>query len=189
MNNFSLALQLFWEFFKIGLFAVGGGPATLPYLVELSEKTGWFSMEELTNMIAVSESTPGPLGINMATYVGIETLGPFGGIISTLGLVLPSIIIICIIAAFFAKFSENRHVKAAFGAIRPAVTAIITIAILGICKVTLFTVSETGTITPYTNLIIFSVITLVLLQIKPLKKIHPVLFFVFGAIIGIIFKF
>lgn len=189
MNNLQLGLQLFWEFFKIGLFAVGGGPATLPYLVELSEKTNWFSMEELTNMIAVSESTPGPLGINMATYVGIETLGPFGGIISTLGLVLPSIIIICIVAAFFAKVSENRHVKDAFNAIRPAVTAVITIAILGICKVTLFNFSEKGTVTPYTNLIIFSVIILILLQIKPLKKIHPVMFFVFGAIIGIVFRF
>ena len=189
MNNFTLALQLFWEFFKIGLFAVGGGPATLPYLVNLSEKTGWFSMEELTNMIAVSESTPGPLCINMATYVGIETLGPFGGIISTLGLVLPSIIIICIIAAFFAKVSENRYVKAAFGSIRPAVTAIITIAISGICKVTLFNIADDGTVTPYTHLIIFAVLVLILLQIKPIKKIHPVLFFVLGAIVGIIFKF
>lgn len=189
MNNLQLALQLFWEFFKIGLFAVGGGPATLPYLVELSEKTGWFSMEELTNMIAVSESTPGPLGINMATYVGIETLGPFGGIISTLGLVLPSIIIICIIAAFFAKVSENRHVKSAFGAIRPAVTAIITIAILGICRVTLFDFSADGTAVPYIHLIIFAAIVLILLQIKPIKKIHHVLFFVFGAIVGIVFKF
>lgn len=189
MTNLQLALQLFWEFFKIGLFAVGGGPATLPYLVELSEKTDWFSMEELTNMIAVSESTPGPLGINMATYVGIETLGPFGGIISTLGLVLPSIIIICIVAAFFAKVSENRHVKDAFSAIRPAVTAVITIAILGICKVTLFSFSENGIVTPYTNLIIFSAAILILLQIKPLKKIHPVMFFIFGAIVGIVFRF
>lgn len=189
MTDFRLALQLFWEFFKIGLFAVGGGPATLPYLVNLSEKTGWFSMEELANMIAVSESTPGPLGINMATYVGIETLGPLGGIVSTLGLVLPSIIIICIVAAFFAKVSENRHVKGAFAAIRPAVTAVITVAILGICKVTLFDFSQDGTITPFTNLIVFSAAVLILLQIKPLKKIHPVAFFIFGAIVGIAFRF
>ena len=108
MNNFMLALLVFWEFFKIGLFAVGGGPATLPYLMELTEKFDWFTMEELTNMIAVSESTPGPLGINMATYVGYQTLGPIGGIISTLGLVTPSIIIICIIAAFFSKFNKKN---------------------------------------------------------------------------------
>lgn len=101
MNNLVLGLRLFWEFFKVGLFSVGGGPATLPYLMELGDKYQWFTMQELTNMIAISESTPGPLGINMATYVGFETLGIPGGIIATLGLVTPSIIIICLVAAFF----------------------------------------------------------------------------------------
>ena len=98
MNEVSF-LSLFWEFFKIGLFAVGGGPATLPFFVELSNKFNWFSLEELTNMIAISESTPGPLGINMATYVGFRVGGIPGGIIATMGLVFPSIIIITIIAA------------------------------------------------------------------------------------------
>ena len=98
MNSFILGLLIFWEFFKIGLFAVGGGPATIPYLIELTNKYDWFTLEELTNMIAVSESTPGPIGLNMATYVGYQTLGIWGGIISTFGLVLPSLVIICIIA-------------------------------------------------------------------------------------------
>lgn len=188
MSNPMLMLTLFWEFFKIGLFAVGGGPATLPYLMDLTEKFDWFTMEELTNMIAVSESTPGPLGLNMATYVGYQTMGPFGGVIATMGLVLPSLIIICIIAAFFVKFNKNRRVQAAFGAIRPAVTAIIAVAVLGICRVTLFNISE-GTFEPIWKIIIFSAIVFGLLQIKKLKKIHPFLWFVFGAIVGLVLSF
>jgi len=191
MSSFSLGLLVFWEFFKIGLFAVGGGPATLPYLIELIDKYHWFTMEELTNMIAVSESTPGPLGINMATYVGYHTLGPFGGIVSTMGLVTPSIIIICLIAAFFAKFNNNRFVKSAFSTIRPAVAAIICAAVLGICRVTLFTSFNLKelSVEPIWPTIIFSVIILGLVQIKKLKKIHPFMWFVVGAIVGIVLKF
>lgn len=188
MNNLVLGLQLFWEFFKVGLFSVGGGPATLPYLMELGDKYHWFTMQELTNMIAISESTPGPLGINMATYVGFETLGIPGGIIATLGLVTPSIIIICLVAAFFAKVSENRFVKSAFSAIRPAVTAIIAVAIWGICKVILFN-STDGNFQPVWSVIILAAIILALLQIKLFKKIHPFFWFVIGAIVGLVFKF
>lgn len=191
MSSLFLTLRVFWEFFKIGLFAVGGGPATLPYLMELSDKFGWFTMEELTNMIAVSESTPGPLGINMATYVGYQTLGPWGGVVATVGLVLPSLIIICLIAAFFAKFNSNKIVQSAFGAIRPAVTAIIAVAVLGICRVTLFTEFNLQSFVfgPIWQIIIFSALVLGLLQIKFLKKIHPFLWFVVGAVVGIVFKF
>lgn len=188
MNNITLALLVFWEFFKIGLFAVGGGPATLPYLMDLTNKFDWFTMEELTNMIAVSESTPGPLGINMATYVGYQTLGPWGGAVATLGLVTPSIIIICIIAAFFTKFNKNHFVQSAFSTIRPAVAAIIAVAVFGICHVSLFKIAG-DVFEPIWHLIIFAVLTLGLLQLKPLKKIHPFLWFVMGAIVGLIFKF
>ena len=118
-------ILLFLEFMKIGLIAVGGGPATLPYLMELTERYDWYTMSDLTNMIAVSESTPGPLGLNMATYAGFKTLGTFGDIVSTAGLVIPSIIIICLIARFLEDFNENKFVKGAFAAIRPAVCAII----------------------------------------------------------------
>lgn len=187
MTSITDILLVFWEFFKIGLFAVGGGPATLPYLMNLTDKYDWFTMEELTNMIAVSESTPGPLGVNMATYVGFQTLGPFGGIISTIGLVTPSIVIICVIAAFFAKFNKNRFVQSAFSGIRPAVAAIIAVAVYGICKVSLFAVTG-DSLNPQWSLIIFSVIVLGLLQIKALKKIHPFMWFVMGAIVGLIFK-
>lgn len=191
MNSALLTLLVFWEFFKIGLFAVGGGPATLPYLMELGEKYNWFSTAELANMIAVSESTPGPLGINMATYVGCQTLGVWGGIVATIGLVTPSIIIICIIAAFFTKMNKNPLVQSAFSTIRPAVTAIIAVAVIGICRVTLFTQFNLKTldIQPLWIILGFAVFVLALLQIKKLKKIHPFVWFVFGAVVGIVFKF
>lgn len=179
---------MFFEFFKIGLFAVGGGPATLPYLMELTQKYDWFTMEDLTNMIAVSESTPGPLGLNMATYTGVHAMGVFGGIVTTMGLVLPSIVIICIIAAYFAKMNENKYVQAAFKGIRPAVTAIIASAVLSICRVSLFIIHENG-MTPAWKSMILCVIILGLLQVKRLKKIHPALWFVVGGVVGVILRF
>lgn len=188
MANIQTAFLLFWEFFKVGLFSVGGGPATLPYLMELTYKYDWFTMEELTNMIAVSESTPGPLGLNMATYVGFETLGVWGGVIASLALVLPSIVIICVIAAFFAKFNQNRFVKSAFSTIRPAVAAIIAVSVFSIIQVSLFKTVE-GAYIPVWHTIVFSAIVYGLLQIKKLKSIHPFFWFVVGALVGIIFKF
>lgn len=182
------ALLLFWEFFKVGLFAVGGGPATLPYLMDLTEKYDWYTMEELTDMIAVSESTPGPLGLNMSTYAGYKTLGLFGGLVSTFGLVLPSLIIIMLIARFLEHFNDNFYVKSSFKGIRPAVTAIIAVAIYGVCRVSLFSISDTA-ITPLIGPIILCVIIFGLLQIKKLSKIHPFFWFLFAMAIGILFKF
>ena len=97
-------LRLFVEFFLTGLFAVGGGMATIPFLESMSERTGWFTSGQLADMIAVSESTPGPIGVNMATYVGFLTADIPGGIIATLGLVTPSVIVILIVAAFLKSF-------------------------------------------------------------------------------------
>ena len=104
-------LMLFYEFFKTGLFAVGGGMATLPFLDAMALKTGWFTQAQLIDMIAISESTPGPIGVNMATYVGFTTAGPLGSIIATLGLIAPSIIVILIIAKFLSKFKDSPIVK------------------------------------------------------------------------------
>ena len=118
-------LTLFIEFFKIGLFAIGGGLATIPFLFQLTEKFSWFSVEDLTNMIAVSESTPGPLGVNMATYAGIKAAGSLGGVIATTGLVLPSLIIIILISKVLEKFKSNSLISSAFYGLRPAVAAMI----------------------------------------------------------------
>ena len=121
-------IQLFYEFFKTGLFAIGGGLATLPFLYNLSDKTGWFTHTDLTNMIAVSESTPGPLGVNTATYVGFTVGGLPGAIVATLGLVAPSIIVILIIASFLKAFRDSRIVDSAFYGLRPASTGLIAAA-------------------------------------------------------------
>jgi len=182
-----LLLRVFWEFFKIGLFAVGGGPATIPFLFELSDKTGWFTTRELTNMIAVSESTPGPIGLNMATYVGFTTLGLFGGIISTLGLVIPSLIVIIIIAKFMANFNDNKYVKRAFWGIRPAVTALITSAVVSMIKASLF-IEEGEQLSPAIGSIIICIVAFGLLQVKKLNKIHPGIWIITAAIIGVIFQ-
>ncbi|MDN6852659.1 MAG: chromate transporter, partial [Tetragenococcus koreensis] len=113
-------LQLFYEFFKTGLFSVGGGLATMPFLYDMADRTGWFTYGQLADMIAISESTPGAIGINMATYVGYLTVGPVGGIIATVGLVSPAIIIIMIIGGFLTKFRNNFYVDAVFYGLRPA---------------------------------------------------------------------
>lgn len=184
----SKLLDLFFSFFKIGLFAVGGGPATIPYLMDLTEAKDWYTMKELTNMIAISESTPGPLGINMATYAGFTTAGVAGGIIATLGLVTPSVIVIIIIARFLNNFSENRYVKAAFSGIRPAVTALIAMAVYNLCKVSLF-VETDFRLTPAWKPIVLAIIAFFAMQNKKLKKLHPAYWLLAAAVIGVVFRF
>ena len=132
-----MLLRLFWEFFKIGLFAVGGGMATIPFLYDLSDRTGWFTYTQLADMIAISESTPGPIGVNMATYVGYEMSGVLGSISTTLGFVAPSIIIIVIVSIFLQKFRNNRYVESAFYGLRPASSGLIASAALSVAIVAL----------------------------------------------------
>ena len=184
----SKLLDLFFSFFKIGLFAVGGGPATIPYLMDLTEAKDWYTMKELTNMIAISESTPGPLGINMATYAGFTTAGVAGGIIATLGLVTPSVIVIIIIARFLNNFSENRYVKAAFSGIRPAVTALIAMAVYNLCKVSLFVETDAGFV-PAVKTMILAIVVFFAMQNKKLKKLHPAYWLLAAAVIGVVFRF
>ena len=187
-------LRLFWEYFKIGLFAVGGGQATIPFLTKLSEKTAWFSLSELVDMIAVSESTPGPIGVNMATYVGYTMKGIPGSLVACFGLVLPSVIIILIIAKVLQKFRHSKLVENIFYGIRPASSGLILAALLTLCKLCLLTVDKfnaSGSFTDLFNfkyLILFAVL-LVLTNIKALKKLHPIVFIAVGAAVGIIFSF
>lgn len=181
------ALSLFWEFFKIGLFAVGGGPATLPFLMDLAVTHTWYTMAELTDMIAVSESTPGPLGLNMATYAGFQAMGPVGGLIASFGLTLPSVIVITLIARFLEDFSKNTYVQAAFKGIRPAVTALIGAAVFDLCKVSLLVETDAG-VSPAVGSMVIAVVVFGLLQVKKLNKFHPALWFLVGAVIGVIFR-
>ena len=186
--------RLFWEFFKVGLFSVGGGLATLPFLYDLGAKTGWFSAVDVANMLAVSESTPGPIGVNMATYVGYTCAGIPGGIISTLGLVAPSVIVILLISAVLSAFRKNRFVEGAFYSLRPASTALIAAAGWSVFTVVLFNLPlwrESGLFSDliqWKNLLLFAVLLVATNFIKPIKKLHPAAFIGFAALCGILFR-
>ncbi len=184
-------LRLFFEFFKVGLFSVGGGLATVPFLTDMATRTGWFTTADLANMLAISESTPGPIGVNMATYVGFHTGGIGGGLIATLGLTAPTIIVITIIAGFLKKFRESRIVNSVFYGLRPASTALITAALVEV--VTIALMFHEVTVPEQTQLFYWPAIALaaavfVCLQIKPLKKLHPIVFILASAVVGIVFK-
>lgn len=184
--DISLLITLAIEFFKTGLFALGGGLATIPFLVEMGTKYHWFSTEMLMNMIAVSESTPGPMGINMATYVGIHTTGSaIGGIITTLSLVAPSIIVCVIVASFLKKFKESPIVQNAFYGLRPAVCAMIASAGLSIFVATLF---EEGEISLNISWLNVALLVVVYLFAKKFNKLHPIVLVCICAVLGIIFQ-
>lgn len=188
-------IQLFYEFFKTGLFAIGGGMATLPFLYDMADKTGWFTAAQLSDMIAISESTPGPIGVNMATYVGYTTGGIIGGIIATIGLITPSIIVIIIIAFFLKSFRENKYVDAAFYGLRPASTGLIAGAGSTVVMITLFKLDlfkQTGNIInlfDWKALVLAVIIFILTNYVKVTKKLHPVVFIAGSAIVGIVFGF
>ena len=161
-----LYLQLFWEFFKTGLFAIGGGMATLPFLYDMADKTGWFTRAQLADMIAVSESTPGPIGVNMATYVGFLTGGVPGAVTATVGLIAPSVIVILIVAAFLQEFRASKYVAGAFYGLRPASTALITAAGLVVVRETFWL---TGGVLFWQGIILAAVLE-ELPEYKKLKK-------------------
>lgn len=178
-------IYLYYEFFKIGLFAVGGGMATVPFLLDLATKYNWYTASEFANMVAISQSTPGPVGINMATYAGYEAGGILGALIATLGLVTPAFFIIMLIARFMRDFSDNKTVKAVFTGIRPVVAALILCAVWELCQLSLFTTTAEGTLSPIYINIIISVILFGCMQIKKLKKLHPLWWILIGALAGI----
>ena len=185
-----ILLQLFFEFFKTGLFAVGGGLATIPFLQDIGARTGWFTNGDLTTMIAVSESTPGPMGVNMATYVGFESAGLPGAAVATLGLIAPSVIVIVIIAGFLQKFRQSKAVDAVFYGLRPASTALIAVAGLNVAlSVFQSTGSSTGgAVQLNIPAILIAAAIFVGLHLKPLKKLHPIAFIGVAAVIGVVFQ-
>lgn len=188
-------LRLFWEFFKTGLFAVGGGMATIPFLREIGARTGWFTEAALADMLAVAESTPGPMGINMATYVGYTCAGVPGGIVATLGEVTPSIIVILIIAAFLKAFRSNKYVEEVFYGMRPASTGLIAaagIGVLQICMLDPDAYRATGSLSELVNLkglVLLAVVWVLTNLVKQTKGWHPLAFIAFSAAVGIIFQF
>ena len=172
-------LTLCLEFFKTGLFSIGGGLATIPFLKSMGEKYNWFSVSDLTNMIAISESTPGPIGVNMATYVGRTVEGVAGGILATLSLVLPSFLVILIVARVLDKFNESKLVKDIFYGLRPAALGMICAAVITIFETTFFMAFDIK------KVILFLLLTFGVFKFKK----HPIVYILIGAAFGMIFSF
>lgn len=190
----NIYLQLIWEYFKTGLFAIGGGMATLPFLYEIGARTGWFTNAQLADMIAVSESTPGPIGINMSTYVGFEVGGVLGAFLATIAIITPSIIVILIISRFLDRFQDSFYVQSAFYGLRPASTGLIAAAGIGVVQIALLNVDAWKISGALTDLVhgpslLLALILLIATNIGRLKKLHPVVFIAASALVGIVFQF
>ena len=186
-----ILLQLFYEFFTTGLFTLGGGLATIPLLQEMADRTGWFTQAQLADMLAISESTPGPIGINMATYVGYATAGIPGGIVATLAIVMPSLIIVLIIARLLSKFKDNAIVESAFYGLRPAAVGLICAAGLNVIRLTLIREElwqHTGEIADLFDIKAIVLAVALFVSMKTIKA-HPIIFIAFSAAIGVVFRF
>lgn len=187
-----IIVKLMYEFFLIGLFTFGGGMATIPYLKSLAERTNWFELSFITDMIAISESTPGPIGINMATFVGYKVAGILGGIAASVSEVIPSIIIVSLVSRFYSKFKNNQITNNVFYGIRPTVTALIASAGF---EVLYFSIMKTSVQLDsffkniiynidYIEVIFFIIILYLIIKFKK----HPVFYIVLSGLFGIIFK-
>ncbi|MCL2121361.1 MAG: chromate transporter [Clostridiales bacterium] len=186
-------LLLCIEFAKISIFAIGGGLASLPFLYSLSDRYAWFSHGDLADMVAVSESTPGPIGINMATYVGYTVAGVLGGVLATVSYIIPSILIGVIVARFLEKFKASPYVEAVFYGIRPAVCGLIGAAAYKIMSISLldldaYRISGSASLTGLFRLpaiLMFGVMTVMNHKLKW----HPVVYIAIAAVIGVLLKF
>ena len=195
-----ILLKLFWEFFKTGLFAIGGGMATVPFLQDISAKTGWYTAGQLADMIAVSESTPGPLGVNMATYVGYtvgsqELGGPVMGVLAaitaTIGLIAPSVIIIMIIAYFLRRSRASKLGGAALYGLRPASVAVISAAGVDIVLFAILRVESIYKIARTAlswKALVLAAAVYAATHVKKLKALHPIWFIAASAVIGVVLQ-
>lgn len=186
-------LQLFYNFFITGLFSIGGGLATLPFLYDMSDKTGWFTHAELANMLAVSESTPGAIGMNMATYVGFQTASVPGGIAATLGLIAPGITVILIVAKILEKFSRSKYVQWCLYGLRAASVALVTAAGLSVVKISLIhfdLIGQSGSrLSDILELKAIILAALLLFASRKWNSVHPVVWIGVSALAGILFHF
>lgn len=188
-----LYLRLFVEFFCTGLFSVGGGLATIPFLQDIGQRTGWFTSHELANMIAISESTPGPMGINMATYVGFTSAGIPGSVIAVLGLITPSIAVIMVVATVLRRFRDSKYVDALFYGLRPASTGLIAAAGWSVIAISLLDITgwqaDGQLLTLFDwRCILVAAAVFVLTRLKPTKKLHPVVWILLSAAVGVVFQ-
>lgn len=193
-----ILIELFLRFALVGLFSVGGGLATLPFLVKMGETTGWFSTVDISNMVAISESTPGPLGVNMATYIGnlvaggdSVVMGLLGGMIASLGIITPSLIVILIICQFLKKFRESKYVNYAFYGLRAASVALIASACLSVAQIAFVNTELIGisqSIFEIINMKSIALFAVVFICMQKFKKIHPLVYVLLAAVVGIIFQ-
>lgn len=191
-------LELFARFFFVGLFAIGGGLATVPFLQSMGEVTGWFTQSDIADMIAISESTPGPIGVNMATYVGYQTGdafgvagGIFGGVVATLGLITPSIIVIVIVSKMLKRFKDSKYVEYAFYGLRAASIGLVAAACLSVARIAFWNgeiMVETGNIISAVNYKSIILSAVIFFCITRFKKLHPIALIVFSAVVGILLK-
>lgn len=194
----SLFLELFLRFFFVGLFSVGGGLATLPFLSDMGEATGWFDAQTISDMVAISESTPGPIGVNMASYIGFQTVSEFGSafgalgsVIATIGLVTPSVIVILIISKMLQKFRDSKYVEFAFYGLRAASLGLITSALLSVAKIAFFGTEKFSDIASLIGAIDYKAVVLsiiIFICIKKFKKVHPIVLILISGLVGIILK-
>lgn len=192
-----MLLRLFYEFFKVGLFAIGGGMATFPFLTDLAAKTGWYTQAQLVDMVAIAESTPGPIGVNTATYVGFTVAGIPGALTATIGLITPSVIIILIIARVLARFRDSKLVQNVFYGLRPASTGLIAAAGFSVVLLAL-TGAQVDSVRGllhwqgsihWPGILLAAVLLVLTRRVKQTKNLHPVVFIALSAVVGIVFRF
>ena len=183
-----ILLELFLSFLKIGAFTFGGGYAMLPLIMETVVSKGWMSEEALIDFVAVAESTPGPFAINIATYVGSEMGGFFGAVCATLGVVLPSFVIILIVAKCYEKFRKSKLVSGAMTGLKPVVVGLIGAAILSI-GVKALGLSSFAFSLSFGLSLLFSLIILVPCLVMAFKKLHPIFIVLISAGLGIGFGY
>lgn len=183
-------LRLFWEFFKTGLFSVGGGLATLPFLSKMGTAYGWFTQDELANMLAVSESTPGPIGVNMATYVGNTVGGILGGILTTVSLVLPSYLVVLAVSKVMNRFRDNCYVQGAMKTLRPASVGMVSAAVIGVLQSVLLNMDAVMALQWNSMVAVPSLLLFLLLLgfYYKFQKLHPIVILGIGAVCGIVFR-
>lgn len=181
---------LFYEFFLIGLFAIGGALAALPFLENLAGKYDWYTIDQLADMLAVSESTPGAIGLNMATFAGYRAAGLPGSLVATFSLILPSLIITTIVAKFLQRFRQSSLTEGVFYGIKPAVTGLIAVAFLQVLSMTLFSLDALRQGGGFLEIVDLRALCLFVLVFALMQKIklHPVVFLALGAVAGLIFK-
>lgn len=187
MNIF---FQLAFEFFKTGIFTVGGGLASLPFLYDISDRMGWYTNSELIDMIAIAESTPGPIGANMATFAGYKAAGILGAIVASVSLIVGPMILVIIIANFLEKFKDNKYVQAVFYGLRPAVAGLITAACYSVMAISLFSVDalKSGNFMEFLNLKACAFFAILFYGVMKFKK-HPVVYIGIAAVVGMLIKF